>query len=201
MYNMNVEISRDQYFNKPLYYNKSFTTLDNERCIEIALGVRYKEKVKNMVEVGAVLPYYVDSNHIVIDPADKKSTHKIGAEEYDYTDKNVLSISTIEHIGRLEYGLTNEDKDLAFNVLETILQSCKSCLISWPIGFNKILDSQVKNVSHELNHFFYKRNNDRWAMSHEEDNFNSLYQRRPNCLGRTIICITKGIKHETNNNI
>lgn len=202
MYDMNIEISEEQYFKKPLYYNKSSTTLDNERCIEIELGVRYKEKAKNIIEIGAVLPYYVASDHVVIDPSDEKSTHKIGAEEYDYTDKHILSISTIEHIGRLEYGLTNEDKDLAFNVFKSILHSCKSCLISWPIGFNKTLDDQVKNISHELDHFFYKRVASHWMLSYEESNFNGIYRHhQPKSLGRTIICVTKGIKYETNNNI
>ena len=45
------------------------TTMINERCIELTLGLRYIEKVgnDNLTEVGCVMPFYGYCEHPIID--------------------------------------------------------------------------------------------------------------------------------------
>ena len=74
---------------------------------------------------------------------------------------NVLSISTIEHIGTTDYA-TNErqnivDEDAAINALKQILDDGEECLVSFPVGYNKYLDDWVEENLDKLNCFGYKK--------------------------------------------
>ena len=184
---MNTEVT--YYFDHPRN-----TTLINERAVELILSLRYIDLTKGeLIEVGAVTPYYIKSNHECIDPTDPKATTKDFAENYDYRNKNVLSISTIEHIGRGDYNL-EKNEILAFNTLNKIYEESKSCLISWPIGYNKFLDNITKNNLNKFNYFFYvKRNQDPlWELVNDEEGFNFNYG-SPFAAANSIIFITKGI--------
>ena len=109
------------YFNHP--HNQ---TIVNERCVEIPVALRFLDLFKSddFVEVGAVLPHYIKSNHTVIDPIDNTSTNKDYAENVDFSNKSVLSISTIEHIGRGDYNIKRKN-DLAQEVLKKIYNVSK----------------------------------------------------------------------------
>jgi hypothetical protein len=74
---------------------------------------------------------------------------------------NVLSISTIEHIGTTDYA-TNErqnivDKNGAIVALKQILDDADNCLVSFPVGYNKYLDAWVEENLDKLNCFGYKK--------------------------------------------
>ena len=58
------ELTVDEYFDDPVN-----TTMINERCIELTLGLRYIEKVGNdkLTEVGCVMPFYGYCEHPIID--------------------------------------------------------------------------------------------------------------------------------------
>jgi len=189
---MNTEIT--YYFDHP--YNKTIT---NERAVEIVLGLRYIDLTRgDLVEIGAVTPYYVNSNHEIVDPSDRMATTKEFAENYDnYNDKNVLSISTIEHMGMADRFSGPEkikNETLAFDVLNKIYKESKSCFITWPIGYNLELDKKVKENLNKFNYFFYvKRNqNPLWELINDEEGFNFNYS-SPFKYGNSIIFITKGI--------
>lgn len=133
----------DSYFNHP--YNN---TIRNERCVEIPIALRYLHEHPDCVEIGAVLPYYCIQNHVVIDPTDYKATISSDAEDCDFTDKHVLSISTIEHLGTGDYGL-RKDPQKCVRLLEKITKEATSYLISFPLGFNTTLDKYIKlNIEH-----------------------------------------------------
>jgi hypothetical protein len=85
---INKELTVDEYIDDPVN-----TTMINERCIELAIGMRYMEKVghDNLLEVGAVMPHYGYCEHPIIDlfsddhPAG--DVQAVDAETCDFTGK------------------------------------------------------------------------------------------------------------------
>lgn len=79
-----------------------------ERCLEIAIAkIWLKKNAKNIIEIGAVTLYYFKIIHDVCDPADSHQNVNLKTSMFDIdlVGKNVLSISTIEHIGIGDYGV------------------------------------------------------------------------------------------------
>ena len=188
---MNFEVT--QLYNHP--YNNTIT---NERSVEVPLGLRFLEMFNyDVIEIGAVMTHYSDrTKYKSIDPTDSTATINGVAEDYNYIDKNVLSISTIEHIGTGQYGVKKQSS--AVEVLEKLHGESKSCLISWPIGFNKTLDSYVKENYEKFNYFFYikkSQNPLKWEISKEIDNFDNDYN-KPFPAGNYIIFITKNLNND-----
>jgi hypothetical protein len=169
-----------------------FNYPDSARAVELPLAFRYIDLVAGeLVEVGAVTPYYIESTHTCIDPTDKKSNTKAFAQDYDFKSQNVLCISTVEHIGKGEYGLPRQ-KGLAFEVLNKIFEESKSCLISWPIGYNKALDKDFRDSPIESYFFYVKTSRDplSWELVNSDDGFaycfNSPFRR-----ANSVIFVTK----------
>lgn len=138
---------RLQYFDHP--YNN---TKVNERTVEVPLGLWFGEKFnafnQNMyfMEVGAVLPYYITTQHYVVDLFDPYPySRKLDALTVNYKTANVVSISTIEHIGTSDYGATPSDPHNAFKCLQKIVTEAPNYLVTWPIGYNKVLDQDLFN--------------------------------------------------------
>ena len=151
-------IHPDDYFHHE--YGSSWNT---EREIEIAVALRWlNENPNDVVEVGAVMPYYQDDvKHEVIDPYDPRATIVDFMENQDLLMMNVLSISTMEHIGTTDYA-TNErqnivDEDAAINALKQILDDADNCLVSFLVGYNKCLDAWVEENLDKLKCFGYKK--------------------------------------------
>lgn len=106
-------------------------TRDNERGVELALGKKFLEENDNVVEVGAVTPYYFkDYTHPVFDLEDRhpRAVNK-DASGMDFTDKCVLSISTVEHF-----------RDRSVSFIEDIKRTAKKYLITFPLGYNERID-------------------------------------------------------------
>lgn len=86
-----------------------------------------------LVEVGAVTPYYwpgrVDT---IVDPADKKATIRGSLFQTSFKDQDVISISTIEHVGERRYGL-REDKTPEEALIKIIRESNRF-LLTVPYG-------------------------------------------------------------------
>lgn len=142
------------------YQNRRMT----ERSVELALAKKYICNHINIYEIGAVTPYYMYSDSIlkIIDPTDShKRVTKASLFDVDLKGKNVLSISTVEHIGKSDYGMHE-----SFNVVDAInkiLNESKSCLITAPYGYNKILDKWIKdNKSCDYLHFLSRKINNHW---------------------------------------
>jgi len=152
----------------------------NERTIEVALGYKFFELMidhkEHQVEVGAVMPYYLDEvRHEVVDLFDPWAhCNRTDAVEFTYTGKNVLSISTIEHIATSDYGATPANPHLAFTCLDKIVKTAKNYLVTWPIGYNPTLDNDLlvsqipfKIMARDIDNNWY----DRWpAFINEKPN-------------------------------
>lgn len=135
------------------YYEKDSTS---ERIIEIGLGLYFRNlllnNTKDFLEVGAVLPSHMKVEHDVIDLFDPyEKCIREDATNYDYTERNVLAISTIEHIGRDDYKKDGFNQILkpenASTCLEKIIKEANKYLITIPIGYNTYLDNYIANMN------------------------------------------------------
>ena len=129
------------------YVTSGFNDIaNNNRTWEVPLGFWFVNKYKPcVIEVGAVLPWYPEVqtiDHRVYDPLDEKGTHHEFAENLDYNGKNVLSISTIEHIGNGDYGISVHE-NLAIWVLDKIISESNIFLITFPRHHNALLTNYV----------------------------------------------------------
>lgn len=122
-----------------------------ERSVELALAFRWLERVRgDVIEVGAVTPYYLDTSDLlaqkialVIDPQDPCASMngRYSVFQYNLRGHNVLSISTLEHIGVGQYGLPEGEDCVA--ACEKIIEESAACFVTVPIGFNKKLDDHL----------------------------------------------------------
>jgi hypothetical protein len=109
----------------------------------------------------------------VIDPSDNhpQVTSHASLFEHDFIGKNVLSISTIEHVGKGEYGIT--ENRTAVEALQKIVTESNYCLITVPLGWNNVLDEYLlKNESNELDctiRFLTRTPTDTWIPSKKEN--------------------------------
>jgi len=140
--------------NVPLqHYDKDSAS---ERRIEIAIGLDFIKRfpTETIVELGAVLPSHELVSHDVVDMCDKyEKSIRVDALEYDYTDKNVLSISTIEHIGRNDYADLGDkqttDPRNAIRCVDKIAKQSNKYLITFPLGWNKEFQKDVENSDYK----------------------------------------------------
>lgn len=137
-----------------------------ERSVEITLAKEWIQKCNdNIVEIGAVTPYYFKEKKIteIIDPTDlhfSVTKHK-SIFECDLQGCNILSISTIEHIGTGDYGLDIQDS--AVESLEKILKESNKCFITFPLGYNAELDEWIsKNRNDEKVSILTRGMNNEW---------------------------------------
>lgn len=119
-----------------------------ERAIELPLAKEWLKNKKEYTEIGAVTPYYPDiyTPHDVIDPTDVHDLVNIKKSMFDmdFTGKNVLCISTIEHIGNDDYGL--KQKETSLDALNKIVCESKNCFITFPLGYNEIIDKYINEI-------------------------------------------------------
>lgn len=120
-----------------------------ERTVELAISIDWMGRyASNVVEIGAVTPYYfpgmIDD---IIDPYDKHPlvTQRKSIFDANIRGKNILSISTIEHIGTDDYGSISKSED-SIQALKLILREAAACLITFPCGYNRILDEYVSSA-------------------------------------------------------
>ena len=149
-----------------------------ERAVEMSLAKEWIDNCEGeIVEVGAVTPYYFTSDKIVeiVDPMDGHTlvTKQLSVFDCDLKDRNVLSISTIEHIGVGDYGF-QEEHDAVEGLLK-ILNESKHCLITVPFGFNELLDAWIlKNRKRPELTVLTRALNNVWEELGEKENINDM---------------------------
>jgi hypothetical protein len=130
----------------------------NERSVEVSLGRWFLNKFNgNVLEVGAVMPYYGHIEHEIIDLADEHpKSRKINALDFNYDGRNVLSISTLEHMHMKEYS-NGSDQDGA-DCLKKIVARASNYLITFPTEYNRGLIDLLKR-SQDIPRLIMKRIN------------------------------------------
>lgn len=125
----------------------------NERTVEVALGRWFLNQPCTSpncaLEVGCVMPHYMSSKHQVIDLfEDPDMAEKADARTYDYRGRDVLSISTLEHIG----AVANTDhpaqgtQHQAWQLLNKIRGEAGKYLITIPMGTHACLDIVIREL-------------------------------------------------------
>jgi hypothetical protein len=168
------------------YYRKSPSYNDarsNPRTLEVPLGFYFLNLFKEKTfEVGAVMWYYTASGHKTLDLYDTdERCIREDAVYHDYTGKNVLSISTIEHIGHNNYKTDGYHKPLkdqemlkenSFKCLISIMDNSKNYLITTPIGYNKYFDKRVSESN--VNKIVARRINsaNEWEVTPDSNDMN-----------------------------
>src|SRR5690349_144134 len=99
---------------------------ENERSIEVPLGEWFLNKFGlNVVEVGSVMLNYGWDMHIMVDLSDPHpKVLKYNALDLNYTDRDVLSISTVEHMMKREYD-NGSDED-SINLIKMVTEQAKN---------------------------------------------------------------------------
>lgn len=112
-----------------------------ERTVELALADAWLARAVDPWEVGAVTPYYWPGRcRVVIDPTDAHPavTRRCSMLDVDLRGRDVLSISTVEHVGEARYGLA--EATTPTTALDKILREARALLVTFPIGCNQPLD-------------------------------------------------------------
>ena len=126
------------------------TTAINERALEIPIGIRFLNHypMESVDELGAVMCFYGLQEHRIVDLFEKDNpaglVHNVDAMDWDFTGRNVLSLSTVEHIGLSDYDNTDLRPEKAIEVCEKIIAEADNYLISWGLLYHDVLDTWVK---------------------------------------------------------
>lgn len=194
---MKISISPEEYIDHP--YNGTIT---NERAIEVAFAKRYLQEFNDIIEIGAVMPYYGHESHLVYDPYDPYSKSiKEFAENLDIKNKNVLSVSTIEHMGGAEgngNSFRAQQPNAPVEFLERLLLEANSFLVTLPVGQNTYLDSYFKINLNKYEWFAFEKlsqNPPIWQPNKSYSIYNRTYG-YPFPASNAVLILTKGIKHE-----
>lgn len=132
-------------------FNCGYTeTRMTERSVELAIAKRFIDDNDSLVEIGAVTPYYFHEDKIqeIVDPTDVHyRVSKKSLFDCNLTGKNVLSISTVEHIGTSDFGM--HEKQTSIDAVNKIRDEAEHYLITVPFGYNRILDNWVMDNLHD----------------------------------------------------
>lgn len=144
----------------------------SERSIEVAMAQEWLKHNDEVIEVGAVTPYYYPGEvKDVVDPADEHYFVNIHESifDVDLSSRNVLCLSTVEHIGTGQYGV-GETRN-AEMAIEKILAECNHCLITTPIGENPLVDSYLKKHYKDDNLVVYYRRfyGNNWNIANKQE--------------------------------
>lgn len=114
-----------------------------ERTVELSVANVWLYSALDAWEIGAVSPYYWPGRiRTIVDPIDPNPlvTTRKSLFDVDFTGQDVLSISTIEHIGEVRYvGL--DEKANPLQALEKIAREAQRFLLTFPVGVNALLDN------------------------------------------------------------
>ena len=160
----------------------------NERNIELPIAFWFIEHYNdNLIEIGEVTPFYRDPQHPVYDLSSDIADRRRDVFDINMTDKNVLSISTVEHVGFGDYGNTPEPH-LAIEAIRLIRKKSRKHMITYPVGYNEELDYDLMHS--EIPYFvMYRDDKNKWFMfDHKE--LQMFYYNEPFYAGNAIVVIT-----------
>jgi Methyltransferase domain len=121
-----------------------------ERTVEIPIADKWLSLAgENVWEIGAVSCNYWRPIRVekIIDPYDKHPsvTDKMSIMNVDLKGRRILSISTIEHIGKFPQPGNEETPDTVLKALDKIFDESPCFLITFPPMYNSVLDRRVFN--------------------------------------------------------
>lgn len=175
----------------------------NNRAVEIGLIDWFAKKFDNqIIEIGDVgAGYEIFNNWDTLDPYGPydKSIRK-DVLDFDYKDRNVISVSTWEHFSEGAYN--NNDKDKPIKALKKVAAESKNYLIAFDIGADRYFEKWLEDQN-DFKYTFMVRDNKRgminnWHQNNSKDCFNLPYAHVDHLNGyygnALAICILSNIK-------
>jgi hypothetical protein len=162
---------------------------NNERKVELPLAFWFINNYgDDLIELGEVTDFYIDAKHPVYDLVkEREHTTQMDISDVDYTGKNVVSISTIEHVGNGDYN-HKVDPDKALALLNKIFAGAKNYLITFPAGFNRQLEKTI--VENNIKHLIMIRDVDnRWTQVDDKEMKDYDYS-KPYGAGNAVVILT-----------
>jgi len=147
----------------PYTYHTYNSTYANERCVEVSIGKWFLETHEDVLEVGNVMNHYCDIPHEVVD----KYEIAPGVRNEDVVSikdhhKNILAISTLEHVGFDDGGQGKGDHTQFFKAVENIKSIGQHALITLPWGVNPSVDKFVSEFTGAMT--LYYRDGREWKQ-------------------------------------
>lgn len=160
----------------------------NERNIELPIGFWFIENYgDNLVEIGEVTAMYREAKHPVYDLSSDQADRRRDVFDINMTDKNVLSISTVEHVGFGDYG-NKPEPHLAIEAIKKIRKEAQKYMITYPVGYNVELDDDLMESG--IPYFvMFRDERNKWFMSVHNDLTKFKYN-DPFYAGNAIVVIT-----------
>ena len=152
---------RLDYFDHP--YN---ATIRNERAVEVAVALNWLPGKGQGLEVGNVLGHYGVTGHRVVDLHEEAP----GVENLDVFDVRggydwIVSISTIEHVGRDEKPRRDAIAISALGHLLCLLNPGGTMLVTVPGGYNPTLDGFLEHGAGTTRAATFERHGDGWRQT------------------------------------
>jgi SAM-dependent methyltransferase len=180
----------------PYFFHRTHQTWRSERIVEVAIGRALLERFagKRVLEIGAVLPQYVDGwNHVVVDKYEEM-TGVINEDAETFTAPPfdaILSISTIEHIGWDETPPDPNKIARVIDHLRDLLKPGGTLTVTIPHRWNRNLDSLLETDALPFDRVSYLRRldtlNHRWRQV-ERSEAEELYYGYP-YVGASAIAV------------
>ncbi|MGH9484659.1 MAG: hypothetical protein ACRD1F_06355 [Terriglobales bacterium] len=122
-------------------------TYGNERCIEVAIGKRFLDTHSDVLEIGNVLSRFYPVTHPVVDKYEvAKGVRNEDVLDFREGHRNILAISTLEHIGLDEPGDGDHTKFLrAVANLKSL--AGETLLFTVPWGYNPSVDAFIRSFT------------------------------------------------------
>ena len=155
---------RLDYFDHP--YND---TAKNERAVEVAVALHWLPGKGRGLEVGNVLGHYGVTGHRVVDlheeapGVDNLDVFAIGGR-YDW----IVSISTVEHVGRDEKPRRDALAISALGHLLGLLNPGGTMLVTVPGGYNPTLDGFLEHGAGTVRAATFERHGDGWRQTEHQ---------------------------------
>lgn len=138
------------FFGMLLPYRRHGPGTDGERTVEVPIAVEFLRRVPldSVIEIGAVMPYHEErlaQLYLVADPFDPwPGCVRVDGEVADVVGRSVLCISTLEHMGRPEYGNEDVDETKGCRAFDRIAKFADKYLVTIPIGWNPVIDKRAR---------------------------------------------------------
>jgi hypothetical protein len=158
----------------------------NERKIELPLGFWFLDAYDKVVEIGEVTASYKEPKHPVYDLSSDNLARRVDLFNVDIKGKDVLCISTVEHVGFGDYGNPAEPHK-AIKAVQYIMENARSYLITFPVGYNRELEADLAESG--IRYFLMERDDrNNWRMCHHKD-MNKFEYNSPYGYGNAICII------------
>jgi hypothetical protein len=138
----------------PYFYHVYNSTYGCERAIEIPIAKHFVDTHDDVLEIGNVLSHYYPISHTVVDKYETGD----GVRNEDVIDikdkhKNIVAISTLEHVGWDEAGKDHRKFFIALDSLKAILDG-GTLLITVPWGYNPSVDEFIQTFKGNMALYF-----------------------------------------------